>query len=290
MIAPDLQIDWLRTFVAVVDSGSLTAAARTVYRSQSAVSMQLKKLEDAVGRPLLTRSVKGHSLTPAGFELLVHARKMMDVHAAAVQALHGLGVAGRVAFGVSDDYAASHMMPVLRSFGTRYPDIDVTLTCEPSVALLSQLDRGEIDLAVVTRDTPDRGDLLFRESLIWVASEQHEAWTRNPVPVAIHGIDSRLRSEMIAAMTVKQRSFRVAYHSPNLAGQIVAAESGLAVAVITRGSLPPGLKVVDERQELPPLRDIEVALVRSRESERSEAIAAMREHILQAFDGAQTGR
>lgn len=283
MSSTDLQIDWLRTFLAIVDSGSVTAAARQVSRSQSAVSMQLKKLEDSVGRPLLVRGSRQMSLTPAGLDLLGHARKILEAHTGALLAMHGAGVSGRVSFGVPDDYVMTYLAPVLRTFSARFSAVEVTLVCEPSISLLSTLKRGEIDLALMTRDTSHRGELLFSESLIWVGSEQHETWKRDPLPVAIHGIDTRLRAQVIAGLSGLQRRYRVVYNSPNVAGQLAVAESGMAVAVITRCSLPSHLKVLDGRHGLPDLPDVQVALVRSKDSKRSTAVDAMQEHVARSL-------
>ncbi|WP_041166986.1 LysR family transcriptional regulator [Pseudomonas putida] len=280
MQSKDLQIDWLRTFVAVVDTGSMTAAARQISRSQSAVSMQLKKLEDSVGRPLLKREPRQLSLTPAGFDLLGHARKLLASHSALVLAMHGGALSGRVTFGVPDDYAEPYLVPVLKSFIARFGEVEVTLVCEESTALLAKVDRGEIDLAVVTRDAPSRGTLLFREALVWGADEQHEVWKRDPLPIAVHELGGRLRTEILAALDVQQREYRVVYNSPNVGGQIAVALGGMAVAVLTRCSLPPHLKMLDARQGLPELPVVEVVLIRSRDSKGSRAVDAMYEQIM----------
>lgn len=276
MHSKDLQIDWLRTFVAVVDTGSMTAAARQVSRSQSAVSMQLKKLEESIGRPLLNREPRQLSLTPAGFDLLGHARKLLTAHSILVLAMHGGAISGRVTFGVPDDYAVPYLMPVLRHISSRFSDVEVTLVCEESTALLARVDRSEIDLALVTRDAPSRGELLFREALVWGGDEQHEIWKRSPLPIAVHELGGRLRSEILATLDAQQREYRVVYNSPT-------AQSGMAVAVLTRCSLPPSLKMLDARQGLPELPVVEVVLVRSRDSKGSRAVDAMQEEVIRAL-------
>jgi DNA-binding transcriptional LysR family regulator len=153
----DLQIDWLRAFVAVVDAGSLTAAAPRVHRSQSALSMQLKKLEDAVGASVLARGPRHLALTPAGSELLSHARRLLALHDDTLAALHGPTVSGRLTLGVPDDYAVPYITPVLRSFASRHAAVEILLVCEQSTALVPKVGRGELDLAVDTRDRPQRG-------------------------------------------------------------------------------------------------------------------------------------
>ena len=279
----DLQIDWLRTFLAVVDTGSMTAAARQVARSQSAVSMQLKKLEDSLGRPLFKREPRQLTLTPAGYDLLGHARKLLEAHSTMVDAMHGGAVSGRVTLGVPDDYAMTYLMPALRSFMTRFGEVEVTLVCEDSASLWAKVDRGQIDLALVTRDGPSRGELLFREALVWGGAEQHEAWKRNPLPIAVHGLSERLRTAILAAISGLGREYRVVYNSPNVSGQLTVMESGLAVAVVTRCSLPAHLKVLDTRHGLPELPVAEVVLTRSRDSTGSRAVDALYAHVAGAL-------
>jgi DNA-binding transcriptional LysR family regulator len=279
----DLQPDWLRAFVAAVDTGSLTAAARLVYRSQSAVSMQIKKLEEAVGKPLLARDSKHLSLTPVGADLLVYARRLLELQAEALTAIHGAHITGRIRLGVPDDYAMAYLTPVLRQFSTRYPNIEVTLVCEQSTVLIPKVERGELELAVITRDHPDRGTLLFREGLVWVGAEQHEAWRRDPLPIAVHEAGSLPRAIALSALAAQKRDYRIVYHSPNVAGQHAAAASGMAIAVLTRCSVPPALKILDARHGLPDLPELEVALVRGKKSVRSQAVDAMHEQIILAL-------
>src|SRR5262245_17429125 len=144
MPTSDLQIDWLRAFVAVVDAGTLSAAAPLLHRSQSAVSMQLKKLEDAVGRPVLLRGPRHLELTPSGAELLAHARGMLDLHRQAVTALRGTELTGRLTLGVPDDYAARYLTPVLRNFAGRHGHVEIGLVCEQSTVLIPRVRRGEV--------------------------------------------------------------------------------------------------------------------------------------------------
>lgn len=283
MPSKDLQIDWLRAFLAVVDTGSMTAAAKQVFRSQSAVSMQIRKLEDSVGRSLLNRGAGPITLTPAGYDLLAHARRLMEIHAGALTALHGSGIGGRLSLGVPDDYVMTYLAPVLRTFASRYAEVELTLVCEPSISLVAKVERGEIDLALVTRDLPNRGEFLFREDLIWVGSEQHEVWKKQPLPIAVHGLDQQLRTTILAALAALQREYRVVYNSANVMGQLAMAASGMAVAIITRCSLPQGLKVLDARHGLPPLPTLDVAVLRSKQSKRSQAVDAMVEHMMHSL-------
>lgn len=278
-VAADLQIDWLRAFVAVVDAGSLTAAAPLVHRSASAVSMQIRKLEEAAGRPVLSRGPRHLELTPTGLELLGHARRMLALHGDAVAALHGPALSGQVRLGVPDDYAAPYLTPVLRSFAGRHGGVEILLDCEQSTTLIPKVQRGEIDLAIVSRDRPGLGTLLFQEPLAWVGAAAYEAWRRDPLPVAVYEPASLARREALGALARCGRAHRVVYNSSSLAGQLAAVDSGLAVAVLTQCSVPPGLLVLGERQGLPPLGSMAVAVVRSKASRGSAPVDALHEQL-----------
>lgn len=316
MTYPDLQIDWLRAFVAVVDAGSLSGAAPLVNRSQSAVSMQIKKLESALARPVLLRGPRHLEVTPAGAQLLPYARRVLAVQAEAHDALFGPQLAGRVRLGVPDDYASTYLTPVLRSFAQRYQGVEIELTCEQSTALIPRVLGGELDLALVSRDKPQRaqplaqgrpkakgspregqrpaqavergGHFLFDEPLVWVGSEQFDVWRRDPLPIAVYESASLARKETISALARRRRSYRIVYHSSSLAGQVAAVESGLAVAVLTRCSVPAHLQVLQNlppEWALPPLGAMHVSVLRSKVSLRSPAVDAMYEQMVRTLGG-----
>lgn len=279
----DLQLDWLRAFVAVVDAGSLAAAAPQLHRSASAVSMQLLKLEQATGRPVLLRGPRHLELTPTGAELLGYARRLLELHGEALTALHGPQLSGRVRLGVPDDYAATYLTPLLRSFAARHAGVEIVLDCEQSTELIPRVQRGELDLALVSRDRPTRGTLLFHEPLVWVGAPQHEAWRRDPLPVAVYEPGSLARREALAALAAQRRRYRVVYNSSSLAGQIAAVESGIAVAVLTRCSVPPGLLLLQDKLGLPALGTMEVAVLRSKASAHSAAVDALHDEALRTL-------
>lgn len=289
---PDLQIDWLRALVAAVDAGSLSGAAPLVHRSQSAVSMQIKKLESALGRTVLLRGPRHLELTPLGTELLAYARRMLELQFEAQTALFGPELAGRVRLGVPDDYASTYLTPVLRSFASRHKGVEIELTCEQSTSLIPRVMRGELDLALVSRDKPQRGRFLFQEPMVWVGAAKYEAWRRDPLPLAVYEAGSMARIAALSTLTAKRRSYRIVYNSSSLVGQVAAVESGLAVAVFTRCSVPPGLQILQNLPaefELPTLGPMNVAALRSKVSLRSPAVDAMYEQMIKTLAGTGHG-
>ena len=279
----ELQTDWLRCFVAAVDAGSLSSAAPEIHRSQSAVSMQIKKLESAMGGPLLLRGPRQLQLTPEGQRLLGYARRILDLHGEAQAALQGEALTGLVRVGVPDDYASKYMTPALKRFAPRHGGVEIQLDCEQSTSLIPRVARGDLDLALVSRDHARRGTLLFHEPMVWVGSPQFDVWQRNPLPVAVYEEASPGRRSAIHSLSLQGRPYKVVYNSASLAGQIAAVESGLAVAALTQCSAPPHLQVLGPEHGLGPLEPMQVAVVRSRASQGSKAVDSLHRLLLQTL-------
>lgn len=271
----DLQLDWLKCFVAVVNAGSLSAAAPELHRSQSALSMQLKKLESALGCQLLVRGPRQHQLTSEGQKLLGYALRMLDLHAETQAAFLGAELTGRIRLGVPDDYAAKYLTPVLKRFAPHHGAVEIELSCEQSTSLIPRVARGELDLALVSRDHPRHGSLLFHEPLVWVGSAQFHVWRRDPLPIAVYEEASLARRSAIHSLGLQGRRYKVVYNSSSLVGQIAAVQSGLAVAVLTQCSVPPDLHILGSEHGLGPLEPMEVAVMRSRASKSSKAVDSL---------------
>ncbi|MNT03620.1 HTH-type transcriptional regulator CynR [compost metagenome] len=278
-----MQLDWLKCFVAVVDTGTLSSAATEVFRSQSAVSMQIKKLEDAMGHRLLDRSSRRLQLTPEGQTLLGYARRMLNLQAEAQQALHNQPLTGRVRLGVPDDYAQKYLTPVLRRFALRHSSVEIELNCEQSTALIPRVAQGDLDVALVSRDHARRGILLFHEPMVWVGSPQFELWRRNPLPIAVYEEASLARRGAMHALAQQGRRYKVVYNSSSLAGQIAAVESGLAVAALTQCSAPAHLQQLGIEHGLGPLAPMEVAAYRSRASRGNAAVDGLQQLLVQTL-------
>jgi DNA-binding transcriptional LysR family regulator len=268
----DLQTDWLRCFVAVIDTGSLSAAAPELNRSQSAVSMQLKKLEAALGHRVVERGAGRLALTREGHALLGYARRILDLQAEAKAAIVGEELSGRVRLGVPDDYAAKYLTPVLKRFAPRHAQVEIELTCEQSTMLIPRVAKGEIDLALVSRQDARAGTLLFHEPLVWVGAPQFQLWRHDPLPIAVYEETSLARRHAVKALAQQGRRFKIVYNSSSLAGQIAAVESGLAVAVLTQCSVLEGLDILGREHGLGPLDPMQVAVHRSKASRGEKAV------------------
>jgi len=262
MAAP-LDLDLLRTFVAVAECGSFSGAAPRIGRSQSAVSMQMQRLEQTVGRQLLVRSPRAVAPSAAGADLLIHARRLLKLSDEAWASVTRPEEAGAVRLGVPDDYAAFLLPPALSRFAAAHPLVTVELVCEQSTALVKTMAEGRLDLAIVTRLPEQPLDVLRRERFVWVASPNHVAWRTDPLPIALFEPGCVARSSVLQALGDADRAYRCAYSSASLLGLVAVVQAGLAVAGLVLLSVPPTLRVIGEAEGLPPLPDLEIGILRN---------------------------
>lgn len=275
-----LDPDQLASFVAVAEAGGFSEAAARVHRTQSAVSMQIKRLEERLGRTLFERSVRGARLTPAGELLLPHARAILRAHREALALFEGDAVRGRVVVGAPDDYAATFLPASLGRFADTHPGVEVELRVAPSSELVPALARPDgPDLALVTAGSGERAaTILRREPLVWVTAEGHDLARRDPLPLALFHPGCAFRRAALSALAEAGRRYRIAYTSVSLSGVIAAVKSGFAVGVLLRASLVPGLAVLGPADGLPELPAMAIALVRA-EGRANGAAEALARHL-----------
>ena len=185
-MAQSLDIDLLRSFATVAETGALSRAAERVGRSQAALSMQMKRLEDLVAQPLLRRTGRGVVLTVQGERLLVHARRILASHDDAVAELSGGRLNGTLRFGCPDDYAQAFLPALLRGFARLHPDAAIEVVCAATPRLEDRLGRGGLDLALVSVPLTAGREILRREDLVWVAprgaASGHMSWPLDALP------------------------------------------------------------------------------------------------------------
>ena len=279
-----LDLDLLRTFVAVVESGNFSHAAPRIGRSQSAVSMQMQRLEEELGRPLLVRMPRTVVPNAAGNDLLVYARRLLKLSDEARARLSRPEDAGTVRLGVPDDYAAFLLPSVLARFAEDYPRVTVELVCEPSRLLTAAVEEGRIDLAIVTRLPTQPFEVLRQEPFVWVGAPTRVAWSFDPLPVALFEPGCAARANVIDALSAAGRAYRSTYSSSSLLGLCAVVQSGLAVAGLAASSVPPTLAVIGEAQGLPALEPLEMSLIRHPASDAA-AVSRLDEFLRKALRG-----
>lgn len=266
---PEFDLDLLRTFAAVADAGSFTRAAVTVHRSQAAVSMQIKRLEQMLGTTLFARDTRNLALTRPGNTLLEYARRALDLQEEAWSALVRPEVTGRVVLGAPDDYMAALLSPVLRRFSTLYPHVEIEIVCAQSVALGPMLADNKIDVAFVTRDRKLRGEFVRSEDMVWVGSPDDPApLSMSPLPVGLYEHGSVARAHTVAALDAARIRYRAAYSSASLMGLMATVEAGIAVVALTRCSVPPRFEMLGEAHGLPRIEPLDIIVARSVKSNR----------------------
>lgn len=265
-MAMPLDLDLLRTFVAVADSGSFSHAASRVGRSQSAISMQMQRLEQAVGKQLLIRGSRAVTANAIGEELLVYARRLLKLSDEAWASVTRPEEAGNVRLGVPDDYAAFLLPSVLSRFAAAHPLVNVELICEQSTSLVKTFADGKLDLAIIPRGPEQAIEVLQRERLVWVASPNHVAWEIDPLPVALFEPGCVARRSVLQVLGAADRSFRSTYSSASLLGLIAVVQAGLAVAGLAQRSVPPSLRIIGENEGLPALPEMEIGILRNPQS------------------------
>ncbi|WP_425985619.1 LysR substrate-binding domain-containing protein [Brevundimonas sp. TWP1-2-1b1] len=259
----NLDIDLLRTFVAVVESGSFTRASAELGRTQPAVSLQIRRLESQLQAPLIDRGAKGMGLTTEGAALLPQARKLLRVNDEIVAALGEGDLEGEVRFGAPEDIATMHLPGILGAFARSHPRIRLSVICDYTANLLDQMSRGMLDLALIKREPvgPDLGVRVWREPLVWVALDASIV-ELEPLPLIVAPAPDIYRKRALGALQDAQIAFRASFTSPSLAGQMAALRAGLGVGVLPSAMAPRDLTVLGE--PLPPLSESEIALVSAR--------------------------
>jgi len=280
-IPPGLDPDLLRSFVLIAEGGSFTRAAQAVGRTQSAVSMQIRRLEDMLGQPLLLRGARGVEPTRHGHWLLERARRLLALHDEIHTTFRQPAVAGAVRLGSPDDYAIRWLPGILARFAASHPAVQVEVVCSPSNELVERLENGELDLTLLSEGNEPPGARvrwLWRGPLLWVGTEA--VARRRPLPVALATGGCSWRRAAVAALDGADLPWRMAYAAASLSGSLAVALAGLAVTVAMPAPLPEGLRVLGAAEGLPPLPDFAIGLLRGPATPVAEALAR---HIEENF-------
>ena len=258
----NLDIDLVRTFVAIAQLGNFTRAAERIGRQQSTISLQMQRLEDMLGRKLLLRTPHVVRLTPDGEQFLLHARRLLDFNDEIVAQMQEPDMHGVVRLGTPEDFATSHLPTVLERFAQAYPAVALEVTCDLTLHLVRQFNEGSFDLALVKREqSVDAGGLkVWREPLVWVASTPDCVRDGQPLPLVVSPEPCVYRKRAVDALDHARLPWRIAYTCGSLSGSLAAVRARLGVSVLPKDMVPPDLVMV-EAGPLPSLADTEIALL-----------------------------
>ncbi len=280
-----LDIDILRSVIAIAEGGSIAVAASRVGRTPAAISMQIKKLEEMLGRTLFERTRQGMTTTAEGERLLDYARRMIELNRAAMQEFSQPELEGEVSIGLIDSFGGCRLAEVFAAFARSHPKVTVNVSMGCTVHLSPQLDARALDLALLTpgrSEPPREGDLLLHEEpLSWIAKEGGRAAKMRPVPLAVANDGCAWRKLATEAIAGRQMAVRIAYVSDYDEGQLAAAEADLAVAPMPRSYLKKGLVELGTRDGLPPLGKARIVLRMGENA--SGATQALAERVAESY-------
>ncbi len=283
MAAP-LDIDQLRTFIAIVDIGSFTRAAEEVNKTQSAVSMQMRRLEERIGKSLFEKDGRVNRLTTEGERLMPYARRMVRLSNETLAAFDDNALAGSIRLGTPDDYADRYMPDIIARFAKTNPNVELSIMCEPSRDLVDRLERNELDIALVTHSPRNwRSRMLRTEPLLWVTSMAHSVHQHDPVPLAVGRRSCDWRQLGCAALDSTGRKYQILFTSFSSTVVASAVLAGLAVSILPESALRPGMRILTAADGFPSLPPAEIGMIR-RAGVPTALMDAITEHVAASLD------
>jgi len=286
---PTLDLDLLRTFVTICETRHFTRAADLLLRNQSTISLQLKRLEDLVGRRLFDRSPHNVKLSDEGRELLDYAQQMLRMNDEFMARLSEPELKGLVRLGTPEDFATSHLPEVLSRFSKSHPKVRLEVKCDLTLNLLEQFRARKFDLVLLKREPKAARSLgirVWEEPLVWVSSESYAGSPQRSeaLSLALSPEPCVYRKRAVDSLDRIRRPWRIAYSCESLAGTLAAVRAGLGVTVLPRGMIPPGLSIVTRKYGLPDLPHTEIALMEAARLSRSAQ--QLRNHIVESLETA----
>ncbi|WP_415403988.1 LysR family transcriptional regulator [Tateyamaria sp. SN3-11] len=278
-----LDSDLLRTFVAVAQAGSVTEGAARIHRSQSAASIQIKRLEATLGQPVFDRHGRGVVLSEAGRNLMPVAQEVIARLDAALRDISQNPVEGTLRLGIPDDHGSAKLAQITAAFARQHPQVNLEVTCALSARFPEDLAKGHLDLAVYEVDTPKPDEeLLAEDPTCWVSSAHHDFTDRTPLPVALFDHACWWRDAALTSLEARAKPYRVVYSSQSVAGVLAAVEAGIAIGLLGRSSLHPGLSVAAAQYGLGPTPTSKLVMA-GHDAQDDRPRAAMKAAIRTAF-------
>jgi DNA-binding transcriptional LysR family regulator len=270
-----LELELLRSFVAVADCGGFHRAAERLNLTQSTISQQVKRLELETKRPLFKRTTRSVRLTDDGEMLLADARRLLQLEEAARHRLVAPQLSGTVRLGVVEEIAGGSLPSALSRFATLHPGVKLEVQIDVSAELIEQLNKGRLDVVFAKRPLgTSRGRLVWREPLVWAAADAFDLVPGAVLPLALYRERSVSREAALVALNDSGLTWKIVYTSPSLTGVRAAALAGLAITPIPASAVIAGLRVLGSREGLPHLPDLEFAIYEKARPEKAAAALA----------------
>lgn len=279
----NLDLDLLRSFVAVAEAQSFSRAASMLLRNQSTISQQIQRLEEIVGQRLFDRTPRRVKLLPHGETMLGYSKRLLNLNDEVLAQLNEPKVAGIVRLGTPEDFATSRLSDVLSRFSRNYPMVSLEVVCDLTLRLEEGFRQQAFDLVLVKREPQSsvKGLPVWREPLVWVVSDDDFALDQRPLPLVVSPAPCVYRKRAIDALDDFDLPWRIAYTCASLAGSLAAVRAGLGVTVLPKDMAPSDLRIVDHAP-LPVLDASEIALLSS--EPLSLPARRLRDHIIKSLE------
>ena len=272
----------LKSFIAIAETGSFSKAASMVGRTQSALSLQIQKLERNLGCELFDRGGRKATLTDQGEIFLGYARRIILLQLEVYSRLKEPEVEGEIRLGTPEDFATHYLPDVLAAFRKQHPRVQLNVDCDLTLNLMSSFQQEKFDLILVKRD-PQRvkgGTKVWREPLVWAGTTSWQ--DQKPLPLVVSPKPCIYRARALAALDRAKIPWRISYVSPSLAGTLAAVKAGLGVTVLPQNMLPYGVHSIRNELKLPQLADAEIALIKREGISKAAEMLAV--HIVHSLE------
>ncbi len=283
----NIDIDLLRSFITVYETGNFSHAAERLGRTQSTISQQIKKLEDTLQKSIFIRNTRGLSITSEGEVLLPYARQIITLNDEAFGRISKADISGVVRLGAPEAFATNHLPDVLVKFAKSHPSVALEVQCGMSHDLLENFEKGAFDVILIKRDNKSKiyGNKVWREELIWVGQQKHSFSKDSTLPLILSPAPCVYRSKMIESFDKKRIKWRTVFTSASMNGRIAAARSGLGITAIPKEMLSQvhGLISLEHNCGLPALSPIEIDLIQNKQT-TNDAAERLAEHIIFALE------
>lgn len=272
----------LKSFIAIAETGTFSHAADTVGRTQSALSLQIKKLEENLGCELFARTSRKVTLTKQGEIFLGYAKRIMQLQWEVYSRLKEPDIEGEIRLGTPEDFATHYLPEVLALFRKHHPRIQLNVSCDLTLNLVDGFHHGEFDIILVKRDpkATKGGTKVWREPLVWAAADHWQP--EKQLSLVLSPQPCIYRARALAALTRAKKPWHIAYTSPSLAGTIAAVKAGLGITVLPQNMLPTGIHAIRGEIKLPELADAEIALMKRDDLPKAGDMLA--EHIVHSLE------
>lgn len=254
----------LECFLSVTETGSFTRAAEKVSRTQSAVSQQITKLENQIGKSLFLRG-KNLTLTSEGEILLTYARKIIQLNRDAMDRFKQPELQGEVRFGLPEDFASVFLSDVLSEYASLHPRILLNVECDLTLNLFERFKKQEFDLVLVKMNRPEdfpNGMDVWSEALEWVGNKDLFEHEEQPVSLVLSPQPCVYRARAINALEKVKKKWRIVFSSHSFAGTVAAVKAGMGVTVLPRNMVPDELEIIRTRKGIPNLDDTHISLLK----------------------------